>query len=46
MADMQIIALFCTLYSGIVVSSLWIAVAEKREENLKAAVVRYRSKGA
>ena len=37
MADLQIIILFCTLYSGIVISALWIAVADKQTEQLKTA---------
>ncbi len=34
MADLNIVLLFCVLYSGVVISSLWITLGGKSQEML------------
>lgn len=32
MADLSVVSLFCLLYSGVVVSSLWLTVSRRPQE--------------
>lgn len=41
MADLNIVFLFCALYSGVVMSTLWITVAQKARR-VQEAKIMYR----